>query len=296
MLPPPNLWSIDAMKKLLLILLVALICGPLALLFFMNAAVKKAIEYGGTYAMGVETSLDAADVSLFSGQVTLEGLAVDNPEGFKADHFFALGQGHLALALGSLTTDTVEIKDITLTGLAIDLDKNSKGTNYDVILENLSRLGGRKGEPTPESREAEEHGKKLEIDHLAIRDVVATVQLTAAGGELTRVTIKVPEIVVEDFGSETDMGALFSIIVRSVLSAVATNAGGLLPSDMLNDLNGKLKDLGSVPFKVTGEVVQTVQDVVGDTAKHLTEATKKIGEAGKKLEEGLGNLLGGDKD
>ena len=84
------------MRKLIwlvIILVVLLAAGLIAAFFYIDSIAKQAVERGGTYALGVNTTLRKADVEVFSGAVTLNGLRVANPEGFAADHFLRLGEG-----------------------------------------------------------------------------------------------------------------------------------------------------------------------------------------------------------
>jgi hypothetical protein len=42
---------------------------------------KAGIEAGGTYAMGVKTTVDSVNLGLISGQAKVNGLTIGNPEG-----------------------------------------------------------------------------------------------------------------------------------------------------------------------------------------------------------------------
>ncbi|MDX1682749.1 MAG: hypothetical protein R3336_06495, partial [Phycisphaeraceae bacterium] len=64
-------------------ILLALVLLVVGIFIYIDSIAATAVERGGTYALGVDTRLADADVGIFAGEVTLDGLTVDNPEGFK---------------------------------------------------------------------------------------------------------------------------------------------------------------------------------------------------------------------
>ena len=103
-------WIIRIVIVLMLVVMVLGVVGYVML----DKLTKKGIERGGTYAMGVETKLDGIHIGLLSGSVSMNGLSVANPEGFKADHFMSLREGNVDVALTSLMGDKVEVALIKL--------------------------------------------------------------------------------------------------------------------------------------------------------------------------------------
>ena len=102
------------MKKILKIVLalavvavLLLVVGVFALIAAIDSVAKKGIEAGGTYAMGVPTTLKSADIGLFSGNFGLSGLSIANPPGYKGQQFFLLGEGKLALSLAAMQGDVI---------------------------------------------------------------------------------------------------------------------------------------------------------------------------------------------
>jgi hypothetical protein len=69
-----------------------------------------------------------------SGEFGLGGLAVANPPGFARPDFFALRSARLELPLSRLLEQRVTIPVVELEGIALDLERNAKGTNYGPIL------------------------------------------------------------------------------------------------------------------------------------------------------------------
>jgi len=293
--------------KIIVALIIVIILAVVALFLYIDQAAKAGIERGATYALGVETTLEKADVGVFSGEFALSGLNVANPAGFDTPHFLHLNDGGVAVDLPSLRQDTVELPTLQLTGLDMNLEKKQGKSNYDVILANLKRLeSGEK--PKDESGE----GKDFIVREILIRDVNVQVDLLPMGGELSRVKVPIDEIRLTDVGTG-DQGAikfseLFDVLLKAIFAAIVQN-GGDLPGEVLGELqNGLagLQSLGDMGIGAATVIEGQVQELAGSLGKTAEELGKGLGEAtggledlGKQADEGLkglGDLLGGDKD
>jgi hypothetical protein len=78
-----------------------------------------------------------------------------------------------------------------------------------------------------------------------------------------------------------------------VLAAAAENGKGIFPDDLLGDLKGTLGDLSHLKDMGLQAATDAVKNITDDVQKKLDEEAEK---AKKKLEEGIGNLLGGGGD
>lgn len=280
------------MKKLAILVggLVILLVAVVAVVFVsIDAIARAAIERGSTYALGVPTTLGSADIGILSGEFTMKDLDVANPDGFDGDYFFQLDEGFVAVSLGSLRQDTVEIPTLALTGVRMNLQKKGGRANYTVITENLKRLesGETAGEERNRAEEDGERGKNFMIREIVIRDVHVTVDVLPIGGELTRIEIPIEEVRLTEVGSETLTTAeVTSRVIKMILAAVVKN-GATLPADLVDDLGGALRglaDLGNID-------ISQIADIAGAT----DQLGKEIENAGKSVDEvlkGLGGLLG----
>ncbi len=276
------------MKKLAILVggLVILLVAVVAVVFVsIDAIARAAIERGSTYALGVPTTLGSADIGILSGEFTMKDLDVANPDGFDGDYFFQLDEGFVAVSLGSLRQDTVEIPTLALTGVRMNLQKKGGKANYKVITENLKRLES--GNSPDEDGGSGEPGKSFMIHEIVIRDVHVTVDLLPIGGELTRVEIPIEEVRLTEIGSETLTTAeVTSRVIKMILAAVVRN-GATLPADLVDDLGGALRglaDLGNIDITQIADIAGTA-DTIG----------KKIETVGKSVDDalkGLGSLLG----
>lgn len=300
---------------LLLVLLV--VGGVVYLLASVNALAKKGIEAGGSYALGVPTTVDSVSIGLLSGQASLANLSVANPQGFASPHFLKLGGGSVAVSLGSLQTEVVEIPTFALSNIDVRLERKGDSGNYQKILDNLKTVtgsGGGGGTPQPSPGGGPE--KKFIVRDLTITNVRVELDLLGAGGAVgealnsaTKIPVSIDKIELKNVGktgegvagSGVTMGQLASIIVQAVLSAAAEKGGGLFPADMLGDLQGRLTSLGGLKdlgMAVTGQAGEAVKKVE-ETVKGVADEGKKVVDEGKKavedVKKGIEGLIPGKK-
>lgn len=238
--------------KLLAVLglvLVALAVG--ALFLGLDAAVRAAVEKGGSAALGVPTHLDKASLSPFSGKLSLTGLEVENPPGFEDRPFLTLGRAHTEVDLASLRSDVARIDLVELEAIELLLQRREGRSNYGVILEHLD--SGEESKP----KEPRAEGQRLIIARLVIRDIRADFDLLPLGGELTRAQITIPELVLENLGNAEGGASLAEItarVVQALLQASLQAGGKVLSPELLSDLRQGLESLGAgVLEKVGGE-------------------------------------------
>lgn len=314
--------------RIALIVLVLGALGVLALFLLVTPLLKKGVESGGTYAMGVDTKLEGIDLGLFSAQLDMSGLHVANPEGFRAEHFFELGSGEVAVTLPSLLAETVEVPLIELRNIALNLEEENGKKNYSVILDNLKKFGDSSepgqtepGEEDPKDEEDSDKppGKGFVINQLTIQDV--TVNADWAG---QTVRVNIPEIPLSDIGSDTEGGVVLSqlsgIIIEAILKAMVENAGNLIPAGLVNELNQGLASIGKLGDYTAGAVTEVtaaaaealegaateLKEATADLQETAAEATTKLNKAAaqggeelnkaaKQIAEGLNSLLKGKK-
>lgn len=286
------------LKKIVAVVIVVIVALIVAVFVWIDQVAKAGVEGGATYALSVDTELDGMDVGVFSGRVAMAGLTVANPTGFKSPYFLQIGEGRVGVSLGTLMEDKVVLPELILSGLNLNLEHHKGKANYKVIMDNLKKFeSGEKKEKAPEEKE----GKRFVVQKVVVRDVHVEVEMLAVGGNLTRVPITIEAIELENVGSESDQGIplaeLTNVILKSILTSVVDKAGDVLPAGIKSELTaglGQLKGLGNVSVQVVGEVTSQVTE-------QLTESVGKVGEglgqAGKKVEKGVGDLLDiGKKD
>ncbi len=278
-------------KKLAIVGVVALVLLVVGAVFWIDRLAKTGIEVGGTYALGTPTAVDSTSIGLFSGHSQISGLQVSNPPGFNSEYFLKLGDGSVGVSLASLTGDTVEVPELTLSGIELSLEKNTGAANYKVIMDNLGRFeSGRKEAPQ------ENEGKKFVIRELVLKDITVHVNLLAALGDATKVTVPIQEVRLKDVGTASGQGVamaqLTATILKALLEAAVQKSGGLIPADMLADLSSglksleSLKDVGAVLAVSAEESINQLKDKAAAAKEGIEQKAVEVKEqVGQKAAE-----------
>lgn len=298
--------------KIVAAVLLVLIIAAVVVVMRIDAIAKNAIEKGGTYALGVNTTVDSVSIGLLGGTFNMEGLAVANPAGFEAEpHLLKNQTFDFGINTGSVFSDTVEVDLIRFSGLDVWIIKKDGKDNVKPILENLKKFeGGEKAKDETGS------GKEFIVKKIVIENVTAHVDVPPLGQK--QVKLDKP-IVLENVTKDNAQGMLMSEIMARlyplIMSAVVQSLGDMLPADLLAGINGDLGDLANkfggnigqminnpdqLLQDVGGKAVESIQKQIGDQADKIGEqigegAGKAVEDAGEKLKEGVGNLFGGEK-
>lgn len=219
-------------KKLLLGFVLLVVIAAAAIYFLGSSALNKGIQSGvETYGPRVtQTSVTLADVnlSILSGSGTLKGLNVGNPEGYKSENIFALGQIDLKVDTSSVFSDKIVIDHIIIKKPEISYEKKLTTSNLKKLLENIEAFTGPSTEPEAASEEGDGAKKQVVIRKLIIED--GTIYVGALGiGQ----TVPLPRIEMDDIGEEgkqMTMVEVIDLVLAKVLQSIGpaiANAGEL---------------------------------------------------------------------
>ena len=274
--------------RIVLGIVVILIALVLVSWLLIDSIAKTAVEKGTTYALDVETQLAEMSIDLLKGKVMMDGLTIANPEGFVSDHLMHSGRFDLEVTPASVLSDTVEVKRFELDGLDVNIEQKLNGSNVSKVLKNLKRLAGGKKQDNAEKPQGDEErkGKKIKVNTIVIKNVVAHFHLIPKlipGGPLT---VRVPEIRLENVTSDDSPGLRISELVAklmpAILKGIFEQAEGTVPSEFLNDLDGQLT---SVTKALSQQVSVMTQKVEEATDKAIKEGKKALEEAGATVEQ-----------
>lgn len=267
------------MLKKLGIVVVGLIVLVLIASLWIDSAASTAVQDAATRALGVETTLESMDLSIFAGQCAIEGLEIQNPDGFVSPHFLKLGAGEIEANLMSVLGDVVEIPRIVLSRIEVNLEHAGGKSNFDTILENVKK--GR-------DPDGDAEGKGYKIDEIVLEDITVATSVALAGTAPIGTTLKVPEIRLKNVGHDSDKGALLrdvaAQVVQAVLSGVFEGGGAMLPDAIRSGLRGGLSGLDSVSSELVGNISK-----IGGLGGGIENELKKGTEG---LKKGLEGILG----
>jgi hypothetical protein len=261
-----------AMKRWLLIggglgvsLIVLIIVVSVYVYSSLDSLIKAAVEKVGSKITQVEVQLDEVEVSITSGQGTLRGLTVGNPKGFETENAFRLGEISLKIDVGTVTKDTVVIKEILISAPQVTYELGTGGSNIDVIRRNVAAFmaaqrTGSEGESKPKN--GDDEGRKLIIEDLYVRDGKVRVSASMLKGKTLSASI--PNIHLTDIGKKKG-GATPGEVVDKVIGAIGQGTQKAVATLNL----GKVADVAKEGAAKAKAEVEKVGKDVGGTLKKL---------------------------
>jgi hypothetical protein len=195
-----------------------------------DALIKRAIEHYGPELTGVKVSVKSVKLEPLDGRGAILGLEIGNPPGFSTPRALTLGEIRLALDPGTLTSEVVHIKEISLEAPNITYERGAKGDNLSAIQKQIesraaSSRGSTGGKPAGPER-------KFIVDRLQVRNAKVNY-----GGA---VTLGMPDLQLRDLGKKTN-GATAAEISREVWSELTRMAVNRAPA-AIEGLRDRAKD------------------------------------------------------
>ena len=218
-------------KKIFLFLVILAVAGVAAIYFLGSSALNKVIKTGveefGPEFTQTSVRLDNVDISILSGNATLTGLYVGNPDGYKSENIFALGQIEIDIDLRSLVSgDKIIINKIHIQKPEISYEKTLTSSNIKALLKNIEAFTGPADETAEEATEEPEDGpsKQVVIKQLIIEDGTIFVGLMGIG-----TTVPLPRIEMNDIGEEGNdmsMAEVLDLVLTKVLKSIGPAISG----------------------------------------------------------------------
>src|SRR6266853_1661874 len=84
------------------------------LAFFLDSAIKRAVETIGPDLTKVQVKVDAVNLILLSGSGKISGLMIGNPEGYKSPSAIRAGEVSVAIQPASLLGDKIIVESINV--------------------------------------------------------------------------------------------------------------------------------------------------------------------------------------
>ena len=259
-----------------LVIVLAVLLG--AAVLFMDHVLPKTFNTAVPKVLGVDASMESAKVRLWRGYVSLRGLHIGNPEGFKTSGIFDLGEATVDLDMASLSSDTIVIDRILVDGAEVTYEQGLLGNNIGALLDNLSKEAEEEKEEEKEEKEAgEKPAKKVIIRQLDVEGTRLNVAMTAMMG--ASVPVPLPPIhmtgIGEESGGASPIEAVQAIIggIFNAVQAAVAGAGDLIGNAAGAVADGAKATVGAVADGTTaavGAVTDTTKATVGAVADGAT--------------------------
>lgn len=243
-------------KKIVASIVVLLIVAVAAVVFYLDSLVKSGIEVAGSRVLGTAVTVDSVSLSPLSGSGSISGLRIANPEGYSTPYAFELGEVSLALNLGSLTTDLIEVDSVIIDSPRITYETRISQDNIRDLLGNIDSGGG--STDTPESS-----GARQEIIIRDFQMLNPQLDLITA---VASAPVTMPDIIITDIGTgsngATTREVLQLIIGRINRAIVEGNIPGV--SELRDRARGRLEEIQSEARDAVDDAVQNLGNRLQD--------------------------------
>lgn len=300
------------MKKILSIVGIVLVVLIILAVVFLGQIVKTGIETVGPKVAGVPISVEKVSINPLTGLVHVRALVIGNPDGFNTPSAMELEQFKLSIALGSLFSDTIVIREILIDAPQITYERGLKSSNLSTLLDNLApEKEDPKEDVAKETPQEKKPAKKVVIEDFQFNNAKVNATFTALGGK--KIPLNLPSIHMTDIGKDSG-GASITAVIAEVLGKVTASVG-TVATDAMKGVSGlagdALKEAGDMAGDtlkgagdmaggalsgagdIAGGAVSGAGDLAGETVKGATDAAKGAADS---LKKGLGGLLGGQKE
>lgn len=199
-----------SLKFILIGLLVVVAAGALILTFTVDRIVQNGIENYGSTMTGTAVTVESVSISPFSGQGTISGFSVANPDGYDRDEAVRVEEISIEMDIMSLFSDEIIIRDLILESPFIQIEQKMPENNIREIMDAMDAAS--------EEDPAETY---LVIEHFIMRNGSADLY-TEVGGERSA-TVELEELELTDIGREGSRQTAEQVI-RQVAEPVAERA------------------------------------------------------------------------
>ncbi len=254
-------------KIALVCLVLAFVAAYLIVLFAVSPIVSNAVATFAPKVTGCDVKIEKVSVSPLLSGVTVKGVTVGNPQGFKTDSAFELTEFSVNVSLSSLLTDEIVVKEVVIDGAKVTLEQGlttnnllAIKNNVDVFLQKMKP----EGEPVEkeEKPEAEEStsAKKVIVENFYFRN--AEVRLSAVGLQGAAMKLPMVDLHIQDIGKDSG-GASAGEVVKEIYDAIVK---------AVLDVSSK----AGVGFDKAGEALKKGVDSMKNAAEGVKDQTKDL--------------------
>lgn len=134
---------------------------------YASTLITKAVETGGSKVLGVPVTLAMAKVEPFSGEMWLKDLTVANPEGYKTENAFTLGEVYVKLNLASVLEKTVIVEQIAVRAPKATFEGDYVNNNFNQLYKNIQANTAQPAEEAHDDEHTGHHEGETAEEHAA---------------------------------------------------------------------------------------------------------------------------------
>jgi hypothetical protein len=181
-------------KKSLITFIFLLVAAIVGVYMYFDAIIKHSIETYGSQAINSRISVGNVSTSLKDGLVSISGVKIANPAGFKERNVFELDNISVSMDIKSLFSKLINIHYVHINSPVIIYELGPLGDNLSEFKKKVHSDHG----TTPGSPNEGAQAKKIIISDFRITNAVATVSLA----QLVQKSTKLPEIRISEIGQK----------------------------------------------------------------------------------------------
>lgn len=217
------------MKKFLLVFVTVVVILFLGISYYLDRIVKSGIESYGSEIAGTQVRVESVSVSPISGEGSIQGFTVANPDGFEGDYMLSISAFSISLDVLSLLSDEILIHEIIISEASFFVEQTIAGNNVMQILNNIDAMA-----------EAESSETSMIIDRFYMEN--GGIYLGSNIGEDVEANYTIESLEVRDIGRENQTGDTIETIanladrVAEEVLSEAVNSGLDRIRDAVRDL------------------------------------------------------------
>jgi hypothetical protein len=277
-----------ALKIVLIAIPILLIVAVVVVIFMLDGLVKTSVETVMPEVTGTPVTLESVSLSPLSGRGELGGFIIGNPEGFKTDSAFKLGNVVVDVDVSSLMSDTIVIEEITINApqVTFEVELPSFKSNISAIQKNVDKFAGTPAEEALKPEEKDKGpGKKMKIKLFVLKGATVSVSTPLLGGK--KLTVPLPPIRLENIGGgDDDEGKSIGEVAKAIFDPLTGSI-----ENVAKEALSKAKDLLADGGKVLGQIGDTAAEAGRGAVKEAGNVLKGGKEAGKGLIKGVGEIF-----
>lgn len=105
----------------------------------INYVIKRAVQSVGSELAQSSVLLESVDANLTEGSVALNGITIENPEGYHSSYLFYGAQISVKIDPKSLTSDVIIIEQVSVSGVGLVAEQKGLDTNLKALVKSVRK-------------------------------------------------------------------------------------------------------------------------------------------------------------
>lgn len=247
------------MKKFLLLILIIIGLAVGGAYFYMNTFFKSDAAAFASKITGTNVAITAVTIDPFNGTVSLRGLDIGNPSGYKSKNAIELGKIYSNIDLKSLLSQKIIINEVSLDGADIYYELKGNVDNIRTLMNNVTKNSSKLSSSS--ASKSSRPSKDYVIKNLNITNSNLILSAKLFGLDESK-TIAVDNISATNV-TKANSKAIANKLAKQLTSQIAEALVREKANKYINKYGDKLKS------KVNDKINDKLNDAIGGKLKNL---------------------------